>query len=231
MYQDWGDVELDNDVSKLKKAIKEGYDVEKQGYDGYTALIIASKKGYMNIVRYLVEKCKVDVGKLSNIGWSAVAYAIWHSHEIILRYLMKYNPHDSFFFTVLASYKNHESIVRYLVRKYKAKNRSVYRKMVQKVLDCSNSKYIQCTTLNLLKNAGIYKDMNDYVLKCQHKQTIITIFIDRFHLFDPFMLKYIFSFLYPEFENILKYGSVIELDKYVESRSFEDSFLFYFINT
>jgi len=81
--------------------VEHGININKENLWGETTIFIACRKGYINVVKYLVEH-GVDLNKEGNSQWI-----------ILLLY---------------ACQKDHKDIVKYLMDKDKEKIESLYRK-------------------------------------------------------------------------------------------------------
>ena len=68
-----------NDIEGVKKLIEEGADINLQTKsEGWTALIIASKRGYIEIVKLLIDKgAKLDIQ--TKYGWTALKVASFYN--------------------------------------------------------------------------------------------------------------------------------------------------------
>lgn len=214
----------------VKFLVTEGKsDVTIQDEAGNTALILASRFGYANMLKYLISdkimnkqnnrgetalinscyNCDfyfmktliqygVDVNKKDNDGWTALMHASYEGYEYIVRYLKDADPYiqDEHGWTAVtcAVMRNRKSIVRYFIKECKSD--------VKKLdIESSQSKYISCTLLNACKKDKVSNKMKKYILECQHKQFIFTVYVDRLHFFDKALLKYIYPFLYPTFDS------------------------------
>lgn len=83
---------------------KSTINLDSKNKDGLTALMIASKHGYKNIVEFLVNQ-KVDLNSEDNKNWSAYMYACNSCHTEIAIYLVdngaKVDTRDSMGFSIV----------------------------------------------------------------------------------------------------------------------------------
>ena len=70
------DAVIDNDLPKVKELIASGADMNLQNKCGETALILATKEGYFNIVKELVE-AGADVNLKDDYGMTALILSRW----------------------------------------------------------------------------------------------------------------------------------------------------------
>ena len=76
------------DIEGVRKAIEEGVDVNIQNKDGYTALMIASERGYFEIVKLLIEKkAKLDIQ--NEYGCTALKFASIYNWIDIAEFLIE----------------------------------------------------------------------------------------------------------------------------------------------
>jgi len=78
---------IENNEEKLKLAIKQGHDVNEKGPLGMTALVIAIKKGNLELVKLLVEHnadTHIHVGKMN-----LIEFADKHKQAEIAAFLRK----------------------------------------------------------------------------------------------------------------------------------------------
>jgi len=82
----------DCDIEKLAilVAILPEEDVNVQDYYGWTVLIYASRYGYTEIVKLLLEKEGIDVNVQDNEGWTALNYVPIDSYTGIVKLLKDY---------------------------------------------------------------------------------------------------------------------------------------------
>ena len=69
--------------------VKNGADVNANGKNGYTALMLASFKGCLEIIEYLVGKGADVNAKNGNNGNTALIMASKQGHHEILKYLLE----------------------------------------------------------------------------------------------------------------------------------------------
>ena len=72
----------------LRALIEAGADVMKARDDGVTALLIAARKGYENLLRALIE-LGADINKASDKGVRPLYFAAKMGHEAVLRALIE----------------------------------------------------------------------------------------------------------------------------------------------
>jgi len=65
-----------NEIVKI--LLESGVEVDKAGYCGTTPLYMASKKGHLEVVKWLVEDGKVEVDKARNDGWTPFKIAKYY---------------------------------------------------------------------------------------------------------------------------------------------------------
>lgn len=112
------------DLKELKSILKSGIDINKKYKDrnDETALIVASKKGNLEIVKCLIEN-RADVNAEDNDGWTALMYALNIGRIDIAEYLIekgaKINAQNVNGATALliASSYGHSETVKYLLEK------------------------------------------------------------------------------------------------------------------
>uniref|UniRef100_A0A672R738 glutaminase n=1 Tax=Sinocyclocheilus grahami TaxID=75366 RepID=A0A672R738_SINGR len=84
------------DVSALRRFALSSVDMEQQDYDSRTALHIAAAEGHTEVVRFLLEACKVNPGPKDRWGNTPIDEATHFGHHEVLallqEYYSKYNP-------------------------------------------------------------------------------------------------------------------------------------------
>ena len=83
------DSALNGDLAKIKQLVEQqGVDVNAQySSTGGTALMYASLRGHLEIVKYLISK-GADVNAKNDDGWTALMYASLRGHLEIVKYLI-----------------------------------------------------------------------------------------------------------------------------------------------
>lgn len=76
------------DYKNVKAFIDQGIDVNTYGYDGNTALYVASKNGYVDIVKLLIDS-KVDVNKTIACGVTPLHIAASYGNTEVIQLLLK----------------------------------------------------------------------------------------------------------------------------------------------
>ena len=89
----------DANIDFLSYLIEEcNIDVNIKNKKGQTFLMIASEKGYKNIVSYLIEK-GADINIKDKNNWTALMYAVKHIYNnVVIDELLKYNPDINIYF-------------------------------------------------------------------------------------------------------------------------------------
>ena len=116
------EVVKNNDINRVNSILNNGKEnINAKDRDGWTALIWASCKGYLEIVKYLVEN-GADIDAKDNEGWSALMEASYEGHLKVVKYLVekgidRVNVKDNDGWTALmrASWRGYLEIVQYLV--------------------------------------------------------------------------------------------------------------------
>ena len=78
----------DGELGKVKECINSDIDKEAKDIYGWTALHWASYYGEWNIVKYLIETCRVNKEAKNNIGQSASDIAVAYNKSEIVQYLL-----------------------------------------------------------------------------------------------------------------------------------------------
>jgi len=73
----------------VKILLESGVDAYKVDNDGCTPLYIASQKGYLKVVKYLVEECKAEVDKARETGESSLYVATQEGRFEVLKFLVE----------------------------------------------------------------------------------------------------------------------------------------------
>ena len=120
--QDFLDAASKGDLVNVKCCVNYGINTESKNNDGWTALHYASYNGHLEIVKYLIETCRVDTEARDNDGWTALHFASDHGHLEIVKYLtaacnVDKEARDNDEWTVLhrACSNGHSEIVKYLI--------------------------------------------------------------------------------------------------------------------
>lgn len=81
-----------NDVDTVKALIYDGGGVDPNIEDSYgeNVLVLATRKGYFNCVKVLLES-KAEVNRIATHGSTAIQYASWNGRVEILKLLIAYN--------------------------------------------------------------------------------------------------------------------------------------------
>uniref|UniRef100_A0A673J953 glutaminase n=1 Tax=Sinocyclocheilus rhinocerous TaxID=307959 RepID=A0A673J953_9TELE len=79
------------DVSALRRFALSSVDMEQQDYDSRTALHIAAAEGHTEVVRFLLEACKVNPGPKDRWGNTPIDEATHFGHHEVLALLQEYN--------------------------------------------------------------------------------------------------------------------------------------------
>ena len=112
------DVDRILEIAKLLLANDPPVQINKQSAGGNTALMYACRKGYLPVVRWLIEN-GADVNILDNDKQSALYWAIAQGHVAVVQELLKHQPAldliDGFDGTPLANALEHPEIVRLLL--------------------------------------------------------------------------------------------------------------------
>jgi glutaminase len=76
------------DVSALRRCSLQGIDLNVKDYDSRTALHIAACEGHIELVKFLVERCRVDKDVKDRWGFTAEEEAAKFNHPEIAKYLI-----------------------------------------------------------------------------------------------------------------------------------------------
>ena len=76
------------DLTKVKKIISDGYDIDARDSDGYTLLNIATYYNKPEIVRFLIEK-GANLEIKNNGGFTSLLSAVYYGHNDIVELLLK----------------------------------------------------------------------------------------------------------------------------------------------
>ena len=78
-----------NDINRVNSILNNGKEnINAKDRDGWTALIWASCKGDLEIVKLLVES-GADIDAKDNDGWTALMRASWRGYSEIVQYLVE----------------------------------------------------------------------------------------------------------------------------------------------
>jgi len=124
------EVVIRGDLESLKKLVSEGADVETKDIYGDSPLIYASRYGYLEIVKYLIEECNASVE-----AGAPLIYASIYGHLGIVKYLIEecnanVEAKNKYGNTPLiyASMYGHLGIVKYLIE-----NGANYEELIEKL--------------------------------------------------------------------------------------------------
>nr|XP_055070898.1 glutaminase kidney isoform, mitochondrial isoform X2 [Misgurnus anguillicaudatus] len=79
------------DVSALRRFALSSMDMEQRDYDSRTALHVAAAEGHMEVVRFLLEACKVNPGPKDRWGNTPIEEARHFGHHDVVTLLQEYN--------------------------------------------------------------------------------------------------------------------------------------------
>uniref|UniRef100_A0A8C1Y588 glutaminase n=1 Tax=Cyprinus carpio TaxID=7962 RepID=A0A8C1Y588_CYPCA len=79
------------DVSALRRFALSSMDMEQRDYDSRTALHVAAAEGHIEVVRFLLEACKVNPGPKDRWGNTPIDEATHFGHHEVLALLQEYN--------------------------------------------------------------------------------------------------------------------------------------------
>ena len=79
----------EGDLIKVKYCVNNGIDKDAKDNDKWTAMHYATWKGYLEILKYLIETCKVDKDAKTNEGNTALHIASRNDHLDIITYLIE----------------------------------------------------------------------------------------------------------------------------------------------
>uniref|UniRef100_A0A672RWS5 glutaminase n=1 Tax=Sinocyclocheilus grahami TaxID=75366 RepID=A0A672RWS5_SINGR len=79
------------DVSALRRFALSSMDMEQRDYDSRTALHVAAAEGHIEVVRFLLEACKVNPGPKDRWGNMPIDEATHFGHHEVLALLQEYN--------------------------------------------------------------------------------------------------------------------------------------------
>ena len=110
------------DVKEIKELIDMGADVNQKDETGKTALMMASIKGYKEVVEFLIQK-GADVNQKDDYGWTALMWTSRKGRNEIVKLLIQkgadVNQKDYYGWTALieASKRGHKEVVELLIQK------------------------------------------------------------------------------------------------------------------
>ena len=110
-------------LKEVQELIGKGAYIKAQNpWDGTTALMMASKKGHLEVVKYLVKE-GADINQVSRYERTALIEASENGHLEIVKYLIKIGVDisaknvNNYTALMLASGSGHIEVVRYLIEK------------------------------------------------------------------------------------------------------------------
>jgi len=80
----------EGDMEGVKAALQQGADAEKKNVLSLSPLLLAAKAGQSEVVEYLLDCVKVDVGVQRADGWHAIHLAAMNDHATTIRVLVKH---------------------------------------------------------------------------------------------------------------------------------------------
>jgi len=83
------------DVSSVRQHWLKGHDMGAADYDGRTALHLAACEGHINVVRFLVETCRVDINVEDNWGNIPIDEARQQGFKDIVTFLESQQPYET----------------------------------------------------------------------------------------------------------------------------------------
>ena len=113
-------------LDQVKSLFEKGAEVDFQGEKDLTALLLASIRGDMDIVRYLVEEKKANLGLIQIDQFTALMAASYSGKEEVVKYLLeqgadpKTHTSGGWFALTLASQEGHQETVRAILEKDKS---------------------------------------------------------------------------------------------------------------
>jgi ankyrin repeat protein len=63
--------------------------LDVQDINGDTPLILAAKYGHLDIVKYYIENCKMDINTINHMGKTLLMFAVQSKSAILVEYLLK----------------------------------------------------------------------------------------------------------------------------------------------
>ena len=83
------------DLTSVRQHWLKGHEMGAADYDGRTALHLAACEGHFNVIRFLVETCKVDINVEDNWGNIPVDEARRRGFKDIVKYLENQHPYET----------------------------------------------------------------------------------------------------------------------------------------
>ncbi|TRY96071.1 hypothetical protein DNTS_017230 [Danionella cerebrum] len=83
------------DVSALRRFALSSVDMEQRDYDSRTALHVAAAEGHLEVVRFLLEACKVNPGPKDRWGNTPTDEAKHFGHHEVLALLQEFSSRYS----------------------------------------------------------------------------------------------------------------------------------------
>ena len=80
------------DVTSVRQHWLKGHDMGAADYDGRTALHLAACEGHIDVIRFLVETCRVDINVEDNWGNIPIDEAKRHGYKGIVKYFENQQP-------------------------------------------------------------------------------------------------------------------------------------------
>ena len=107
----------------IVNCIAHGIGKDEKDDDGWTALHYAGWNGHLEVLKYLIETCKVDAEAKDNFGWTTLHYASSNGYLEVVKYLIETcqvdkEAKDNDGWTALhyASFNGHLEVVQYLIQ-------------------------------------------------------------------------------------------------------------------
>lgn len=82
-----------NNYHELSEFIlSQNVDVNHQGVNGKTALMLAVQEDFDHLTRLLLEQPNIDLNKVDKLGWNPLMFAVMNGNFKMIQFLLKYNP-------------------------------------------------------------------------------------------------------------------------------------------